>query len=459
VNNGLAERKGEYFRRELSVANGNGPLWTNVAVASAGVTNGGGIIVPDDRQTLVYDLDGNLAFDGTWSYEWDGENRLKVMTMTNVATIPNPQRKRLEFGYDHMNRRISKVVKTWNGSSFTSPVTNLFVYDGWNLLAELNTLHSSLCTYLWGQDLSGTMDGAGGVGGLLMVARHGSPSTNCFVAFDGNGNVTALLNAVSGAVEARYEYNPYGEILRTTGPLASNNTFRWSTKFWDEESGLVYYGYRYYSPGLGRWVNRDPFAEKGGNNLYGFCYNRPGDFVDTLGDTSGGWDGNGFHIHIDKEYSYGVIPVGDHYEIVVNQTHPGQYNEAKAQAHFQELMSSPEGVKRFQSMWGTMHVPGQGGYGSAWRMLPNMRNMMRAGGRNAWRALKKAGKVAGGVIVIATAVSSSSYAAEIAESYGRHMKNGELAYAELDAVDLALTIMDATGNYYMGYLALDILLP
>ncbi len=273
VNHGLAERKGEYFRKELSVANGNGPLWTNVAVASAGMTNGGGIIVPDDRQTLVYDLDGNLTFDGTWSYEWDGENRLKAMSMTDVATIPNPQRKRLEFGYDHMSRRISKVVKTWNGSSFTSPVTNLFVYDGWNLLAVLTSDLGLLTSFTWGQELSGTMDGAGGVGGLLMVVRHSSPSTHCFVAFDGNGNVTALLNAVSGAVEARYEYSPYGEILRTTGPLASNNPFRCSTKFWDEESGLVYYGYRYYSPWLGRWVNRDPIEEGGGSNLSGFCQN------------------------------------------------------------------------------------------------------------------------------------------------------------------------------------------
>ena len=64
----------------------NGPLWTNVTVVSAKITNGGGLIVPDDRQTLVYDLDGNLTFDGTWSYEWDGENRLKLMTMTNVTT-------------------------------------------------------------------------------------------------------------------------------------------------------------------------------------------------------------------------------------------------------------------------------------------------------------------------------------------------------------------------------------
>ena len=87
-----------------------------------------------------------------------------------------------------------------------------------------------------------------------------------------------------------------------------------------------------------------------------------------------------------------------------------------------------------------------------------MRDMMSGMGRNAWRALKNAGRVAGGVIAIATAVQSSSRAAEIAESYGRHIASGDNAYADLDAVDLALAIQEGTGNYYMGYLALDILL-
>ncbi|MCW5555057.1 MAG: hypothetical protein KIS67_23195 [Verrucomicrobiae bacterium] len=52
------------------------------------------------------------------------------MTMTNVAQVANANRLRLEFAYDYMHRRVQKVVKTWNGSAFTSPVTNRFVYDG-----------------------------------------------------------------------------------------------------------------------------------------------------------------------------------------------------------------------------------------------------------------------------------------------------------------------------------------
>jgi RHS repeat-associated protein len=62
-------------------------------------------------------------------------------------------------------------------------------------------------------------------------------------------------------------------LIRSTGPQAKANPFRFSTKYTDEESDLVYYGYRYYSPSLGRWINRDPIEEEDDLNLYGFCRN------------------------------------------------------------------------------------------------------------------------------------------------------------------------------------------
>jgi RHS repeat-associated protein len=123
---------------------------------------------------------------------------------------------------------------------------------------------------------------AGGIGGLLVVRDHGG-GTYHFVGYDGNGNVTVLVNASDQSASAQYEYSPFGELIRATGPLATTNPFRWSTKFWEEESGLVYYGYRYYSPSLGRWINRDPFEEEGGNNFYAFVFNEPIDFFDTDG--------------------------------------------------------------------------------------------------------------------------------------------------------------------------------
>ena len=55
--------------------------------------------------------------------------------------------------------------------------------------------------------------------------------------------------------------NNFGELLRATGPMAKVNPFRFSTKFHDDETDLVYYGYRYYNAGTGRWIGRDPVLE------------------------------------------------------------------------------------------------------------------------------------------------------------------------------------------------------
>ncbi|KAF0179376.1 MAG: YD repeat-containing protein [Limisphaerales bacterium] len=139
-------------------------------------------------------------------------------------------------------------------------------------------------SFLWGLDLSGTADQAGGIGGLLAISQH---STNGLAThlpcFDGNGNVMALVNAGSGQPSARYEYAPFGEPLRVTGDAALLNPFRFSTKYTDDETGLLYYGYRYYSPTQAKWLNRDPLQEEGGINLYAFCLNNPVNSFDPLG--------------------------------------------------------------------------------------------------------------------------------------------------------------------------------
>ena len=59
--------------------------------------------------------------------------------------------------------------------------------------------------------------------------------------------------------------------------------FQFSTKYEDEESGLLYYGYRHYDPTHGRWLNRDPIEERGGVNLYGMVGNDSMNWIDFLG--------------------------------------------------------------------------------------------------------------------------------------------------------------------------------
>jgi RHS repeat-associated protein len=76
---------------------------------------------------------------------------------------------------------------------------------------------------------------------------------------------------------------PFGELINATGPMAIANPFRFSTKYQDDETGLPYYGYRYYIPTIGSWPNRDPIGEEGLINLYAYVANDPIIEVDLLG--------------------------------------------------------------------------------------------------------------------------------------------------------------------------------
>jgi RHS repeat-associated protein len=196
----------------------------------------------------------------------------------------------LEFSYDYQGRRIQKKVSTWNGSAYVLASTLNCVYDGWNKVAELDGSGNLVQSYLWGLDLSGTIAGAGGVGGLLAMFNVADANSHFYV-MDGNGNVAGLVNGATGQVSAEYEYSPFGETLRVSGPVAEINPFRFSTKYTDQETGLVYYGYRYLNPGTGRWLSRDPIGERGSMLLYGFVTNNPINLFDKHGDVISDWAG------------------------------------------------------------------------------------------------------------------------------------------------------------------------
>jgi len=288
-------RKGTYFRGELSVDNSTNSLWltiTNVAVLTNGtnpdiVTNSiGNAFLPQTAESFLYDLDGNLTVDGRWTNSWNGENRL--ISMVGLTNAASASKRRLSFGYDYQGRRITKQVETWTGSAWSVTLSNKFVYDGWNLIAELNGTNNVLIrSYMWGADLSGSLQGAGGVGGLL--AENDAVQGVHFVAFDGNGNLATLVKTADGTLSANYEYGPFGELLKSSGAMVKNNPIRFSTKYQDDETDLLSYGYRYYSPSTGRWNSRDPAGETGGINLFCYVKNNSVNCMDILGLSPAGY--------------------------------------------------------------------------------------------------------------------------------------------------------------------------
>ena len=125
----------------------------------------------------------------------------------------------------------------------------------------------------------GTEQGAGGVGGLLAMSVDGEFYIPCY---DHNGNIVRYMSE-TGVSAVQYTYDPYGNIIESFGPLADVFSFCFSTKYHDREIGIIGYQQRVYRPDFGRWLNRDPIEEEGGENLYAFCNNIPSFLFDRIG--------------------------------------------------------------------------------------------------------------------------------------------------------------------------------
>jgi RHS repeat-associated protein len=288
VNGQNTQRLGDSFYKALTVDNSAAPQYPGVSVLAvrqaAGPTGEdvksetlGNLFLAKTPELFTHDAEGNLTADGRWSYTWDGENRL--IRMETIAAVPAAAKRKLDFAYDAHSRRIRKQVSTWNGSAWVVESDRRYLYDGWNLVAELDAANTMLRTYTWGLDLSRSPQGAGGVGGLLAIHEAGE---SYLPAYDGNGNVMALVKASDESIAARYEYGPFGETL-VAQESGISNPFRFSTKFQDGESGLYYYGIRFYDPVTGGWPSRDRIGEDGGANLYGFLNNNAIVRFDILG--------------------------------------------------------------------------------------------------------------------------------------------------------------------------------
>lgn len=232
---------------------------------------------------LTYDEDGNLVMDFRRIYTWDSASRMEIS-----RPLPGEGGFAIRNYYDALSRRVKK--ETW----FVAPLgtypperpisTTTYVYDG--VLPILEVIEEVGGTvrrteYNWGKDLSGTLEGAGGVGGLVSVKIDDAVYVP---QYDVGGNIISYTDS-SGAVVARRIYSAFGQMISGHGmPAIYARLHIWfSTKYCDRETGLYYFGGRFYSPFLCRWLNRDPIGEQGGLNLYAFCRNDPINHYDKNG--------------------------------------------------------------------------------------------------------------------------------------------------------------------------------
>ena len=226
---------------------------------------------------FVYDASGNMTAmaqsNGGSTYLYDDADRLVSITQKDTAT--GAFTKKSEYVYDGEDRKVISREYSWdatlnnNAGGWALTEEKRRVYDGMDVVQERDVNNVETVRYTR----------AGNIGGLL---GRSDASGDYFYHYDGSGNVVGLTNASQQTV-AEYSYDAWGNTLRATGAMANVNTYRYSTKEYQSASGLYDYGYRFYSPGLGRWINRDPIREAGGLNVYGFVDNDPVNTVDEDG--------------------------------------------------------------------------------------------------------------------------------------------------------------------------------
>ncbi|MFZ5453880.1 MAG: RHS repeat-associated core domain-containing protein [Thermodesulfobacteriota bacterium] len=218
-------------------------------------------------KTFAHDRDGNLEKGYTpdgyaFTALYDPENRLQSLTHTGADGAWN------KTEYYYLGEMLVQVKKYRNSSLVSD---SRYVYDGALLVQERDADNNITREYTWGHHKGG------GIGGLLHLNQEGA---NYSYLYDGKGNVSAVLNS-AGGVSAAYQYDPFGRRRAQSGSLSQLMQF--STKPYDDQTGMSYYGYRFYASAVGRWMTRDPLKETGGKNLYAFVKNNPVEYIDPVG--------------------------------------------------------------------------------------------------------------------------------------------------------------------------------
>ncbi len=218
-----------------------------------------------------YDLAGNTtliesADGGKMLFTYDDAERLVRVERQSAAGVSLGKS---EFLYDYASRKAVSREFTWTNGAWVKTEEKRRVFDGLDVIQERNAAN----------EVTAQLVRDGNIGGIL--ARSTGAGVT-FFGYDGGGNVT-LLTDENGDDVGRYRYDAFGNTLEVSGAPAAENPYRFSTKELHAQSGLYDYGYRFYSPGLGRWINRDPIQENGGVNLYAMVANNPVNSVDIYG--------------------------------------------------------------------------------------------------------------------------------------------------------------------------------
>jgi len=219
--------------------------------------NAGNQYIHVGTEVLHYDSNGSLTVWDRVGYRYDYRGRL-VEVCSNGVTLAS-------YTYDAMNRRVSKDV---------GGVHIAYYYDGEALIDEaVNGIWER--SYIFAD----TIDTP------VILLWRGVPY---YYLRDWRANIAAITDAAGHLVE-QFRYSLFGQIQILDGvgnSLAQSglgNIWMFAARQWDQESGLLHYRNRAYSPELGRFLQQDPTGYADGMNLYAYAGNNPLLFSDPYG--------------------------------------------------------------------------------------------------------------------------------------------------------------------------------
>ena len=215
----------------------------------------------------TFDANGNQTLvktsTGVWSVVYNAENRPIRFTNADGSTV-------IECSYDTHGRRATKKV-TSNGSV---TLHQRYIYRGYLQIASCDLTRSNHpCLWLLTWDPTQTIATR-----PLAIRKDGSWFA---YGWDLTKNICEVFGP-AGYIRTNYTYSPYGEVIASgdvTQPI------QWSSEYYDLETSVIYYNYRYYNPSMGRWITRDVIQEDSleALSLYHYVENRTITAHDVLG--------------------------------------------------------------------------------------------------------------------------------------------------------------------------------
>ncbi|HLL05053.1 MAG TPA: DUF6531 domain-containing protein [Myxococcaceae bacterium] len=229
----------------------------------------GGRLEEADGTRYIHDEDGHLAEKvdadgGHWRYHWNGSGML--------VSVERPDEKRVCFEYDAFARRTRKTVLHRGPDGVEQTKSDVrFVWDGHVVLHEIHRVYTP-------------QEGGGAVATERITNWYWEPDSFTPVAVEENGffwiitsdhlGTPSEIYDEQGQLAWRQQLDIFGSakifVLGTQHPCLEHFPWRWPGHYEDEETGLYYNRFRYYSPDTGRYIRQDPIGPGGGINLYAF---------------------------------------------------------------------------------------------------------------------------------------------------------------------------------------------